>query len=140
MAGKNAKTIRSDIVTRLTGNTDAGSRVYSGRILPQKASALPAINVWIPDRAGENRDPDGSAYVTEYRVQIEVLVSLSTFADDIDDILYQIKNTLFTDSAFYSQYEDVGGYSESITFNAEGEKPTATATLIFDITSVEIWN
>lgn len=134
----NNKTIRDGIVTRLTGETAAGTEVYSARILPHKVDTLPAINVYTPSVLAQTVGKVTPAFNRTIDIAIDVVVADSTLWQDIvDDILLDIKTTLFTDETWASQFAIISGYTEEHNLDDQGEKPVAMGTLTITVEIVE---
>lgn len=97
--------IREAIVTRLTGLTTSGSRVYASRLRPLLDSELPAILV---STGGENLDgatylKSGLPVVRPLRIRLDLVVkATSGYENTVDTMLSEVEGALF-DTAAHNQ-------------------------------------
>lgn len=134
----NNKDIRSGVVSRLNGETNAGTNVFSARVNPLRSGSLPAISVFTTDVNAEGVKPSEPAFRRSLSIVLEVTVAdSSTWQDDVDDIIYNIKSILFSDSTWVQQFSDISGYTEQHELSGEGEQPVAVGTLTIDVSIFE---
>ena len=130
----NTKAIRNDVVARLTGNTGAGNRVFNSKVTPNMMKNLPAICVYTPSQQLTSIDPRELGGLRSIELQIEVLVASSTsWADTVDDIIYEVKNILSGSADFLDQFENIAGYTEQHTISDEGEQPVGIGILTINL-------
>jgi hypothetical protein len=135
----NNKTIRQSVVTRLTGTTLAGTKVFNTRVIPNLVANLPAIAVYTAAAQSEGRDHVNPGFVKVLDIEIAVTVAQSeNSADVLDDIIYAVKTELLEDPSWYGQFENVFGYVENYSYETEGETPIATGTLTITVELVEL--
>lgn len=134
----NTKTLRNAVVSRLTGNTAAGTNVFNSKVTPNLFTNLPAICVYTPNQAAASLDHRNPAFQRIVDIQIEVNVAhATTWSDTMDDIMFDIKTLLFEDSTFVELFEDINGYSETHSVEDVGEQPMALGQLTIEVTLVE---
>lgn len=134
----NTKTIRDGIVSRLTGQTTAGSNVNSSRALPYKVTNLPAISVFTSSMNAESISVVTPAFKRTVDIGIEVIAAANTdWQDVVDDILFTSKTILFTDATWTGQFQSIAGYTEEHDLDDSGEKPIAIGTLTISVEIVE---
>lgn len=138
----NVKTIRSEIVTKLTGNTPAGNNVRNAPAIPGLLDSLPLLSVYTSSVAAENIDHTSPTFTKDIEVEITGIVgTYGTYADDLDDMMEAVKQTLFTDPTWFSQYlgDNPSQYTEEYVIHTEGETHYATCTLTFTVRTFEEW-
>lgn len=134
----NTKDIRNDVVTRLTGNTQAGTRVFNSKVTPNMVKNLPAICVYTPQQSLDSVDPRELGGLRTIELQIEVLVASSTsWADTLDDIMFEVKNVLYGSATFVDQFENISGYTEQHTLTDDGEQPIGVGILTINLEAFE---
>lgn len=117
--------IRQNIISTLSGNTSAGSNVFSTRYYPIEQAKLPAISVFTMS--------EGTDYATinyprrqirTLDVAVELFVSAtSTIDDTLDDLAVQVEELLQNDvtRGGYAKNTDIVSFSAD--FDGSGEKP-----------------
>jgi hypothetical protein len=131
--------VRSTVVSKLVGKTAAGTKVYNTRIIPNRVANLPSISVYTGAAQSEGRDHVDPGFVKTMEIKIEVSVAAAnSYADTLDDIIYAVKDELFTDETWYQSFEFVQGYSEDYTYEMDGEMPIAMGTLTIVVQLVEL--
>lgn len=135
------KVYRDSVVTRITGNTAAGTNVFDSKVTPNLFRNLPAICVYTPSQTGESLDHRNPAFRRTIDIQIEVCVASSTsWSDEVDDIMSAIKTVLLEDSTWLDQFENVPSYIETHSLDDQGEQPLALGQLTFSTEIVEAYN
>ncbi len=100
---------------------------------------LPAISVYTPTVSAETVSVLTPAFKRTIDIVIEVVVADSTLWQDIvDDILFDVKTKLFTDSTWTGQFASIAAYTEEHDLDDQGEKPIAIGTLTISLVIVEI--
>jgi hypothetical protein len=137
----NTKTIRNNTVTALLGQTAAGNNVIAAKITPTMVANLPVVCVFTPSSQSEGLDHRNPAFRRAVSLQIEVAAAATSgWADVVDDIVYDIKTTLFTDATWLADMANIASYTEEQTLEADGEMPIAMSTLTINLELVECEN
>lgn len=92
--------IRTDLVSRLTGKTGAGSNVFDSRRVGLDETDIPAVTVYSPGHSDENKSLGQPTFFRSETVGITAVVTGSSdagLAAAVDTIEGQILNTLLTD-------------------------------------------
>lgn len=136
----NLKDIRDDVVTRITGKV-GGASVFSAKVSPNFEKDLPSVSVYTSNvsstNTGNGQQP--AAFQTTVDFEFEIAAAASTnWQDTVDDIVYDIKTTLFNDKVWIDQFEFIQGFQETYLVNDQGEQPIATATLRITCELVEL--
>lgn len=134
----NTKTIRQAVVSRLTGQTAAGSKVYNGRAIPNLLNDLPVITVYTPTVSAQQITPNRTGVPMTFNrtVNLEIqaaVVGSANAADELDDIMTVVKSTLFEDQTWRDLYTNIASYDESSEVNDDGSKVTAFGTLTIEL-------
>jgi len=139
----NLTTFRDDIVTRLSGNTDAGTAVYSSKITPSHVDDLPDVVVLSPTvfaQAADHVQDDNITFLADVTFQLVLEVAHSeTYATDLDTLANQVKDVLFTDPLWQAQFEAINGYTERIELRRDAETAVATLLLEIEVRIVDTW-
>jgi hypothetical protein len=102
--------IRTDLVTRLTGATAAGSRVYDSRQLDLPGDELPAVVITSMGGSEDRRPTRGLVHKRTERVQITGVVSGTadaTLAATVDTMEAAILDHLFGDDEWLGAFDSV---------------------------------
>ena len=132
--------IRHAAVTLLTGNTDAGARVYATRIPPWKKPELPAIAVYtsheeVDEEASKDTGPRILRRIVD--LEIEAAVAMGGNVDDaMDALAAQIEKVMagnpwlgFTDDTVY---DSILSATEMDTGEA-GQAPVGVVRLTYRV-------
>lgn len=123
------KAIREKIVDILTGETDAGNRVFPSRVVPIWKEEFPAILVYT---AGDTRSifSQPKTYAIDLQVRIEILHQGASGLDaDLDDLASQVEYLLDQDYSLGGLVEDVTHTGTEITIDKEGEQLIGSVVL-----------
>ena len=93
------QTIRDNVATLVTGLTETGSNVFSSRVYPVEAAALPCLLVYVgSEEADTDSDSMGNVRTIIADLNIEVRAAKSTGLDDqLDDILEDVQAAIAAD-------------------------------------------
>ena len=124
------KQIRAVVVAALSGNTDAGARVYPGRVYP--LDTLPAIAVYTATEESETKNWE----VLQRFVDITIVATDEAGQDEsIDDLLDDIAEAIETAMAVDRKLGGLAKTSYLISTEDEltgtAEKPKGTITLTY---------
>jgi len=98
--------IRTDIVTRLTGKTAAGARVYDSRRIGIDPTEVPAITVYSAGWNESDRSLGGLVFERTETIGISGVVAAATdpaLAAAADLLTHQILSALYTDLEWISE-------------------------------------
>lgn len=129
----NRALIKTWVVSRLTGQTAAGTRVYNSRVdNGGDETVLPAINVYISDEAVDYVQADspwlGAVKAT---LVIELVVAaVDTYAADLENLWEAVYNRL-PQQAPGNGFDRLVYESSSFDYSAEGQKPLAVAKMTY---------
>lgn len=126
--------VREAMVSVITGQTSAGSRVYSNRVLPTAEAQLPFVSVSVVQDAAV-RETIGPLGTTQRTLEIEAKVYAKA-TKDVDDVLDGIASSIeaavYADDSFggicrYCQIEET-----TIDFASEAETTIGELTMTFE--------
>ena len=126
------KDIRDGIISRLTGNTIAGTNVFNSRVYPIVTSEQPALNVYVVKEDMVFHTQRGFAATLIVAVDCSVQDN-TTWQDTLDTLIDEVQTTLLTDSTFITLtglLKDVG--LNQMIYNGEGEAILGLATITFE--------
>lgn len=130
--------IRNYVLNRLTGNTNAESRVYNSKITPNKGD-FPVIGVYTPKDSFQE-ELSASPYEQRRVCTLEIhcsVVQNATFQDELDALCLQLEQ--FIDYRLGGGLDEIESceYKDTeILLNREGEFPIATAIIIYEVTYI----
>lgn len=134
--------IRSNIVSTLTGNTSAGSNVFSTRYYPIEQGKLPAIAVFT---MSEGTDYATISYprrqIRTLDVAVELFVSATSNIDNtLDALAVQVEELLQNDvtRGGYAKNTDIVSFSAD--FDGSGEKPVGVGRFTVRVTYTNMEN
>jgi len=140
----NNKTIRLNTLNALKTNTAvttlvANSKIHNAKVTPHLYGNLPAIGIYLQSSAsaGMNHVTPGFTRTVDIVLEVAVAGNSATYMDTTDDIFFAIKSALFANTSWSGQFENVAGYSETITIDDTGESPIALGTLTINCEIVE---
>jgi hypothetical protein len=122
-------TIRNSTVSKLIGNTQAGSNIVNSRVTPTTLNTTPVVIVYTDSVQSVNQSNKPAFYST-IQLQIDVVVAASTnWADTADTIVGEIINTLMTDSDWVAQFTAIESYQVQYNYINDAQKPLCTAEI-----------
>jgi hypothetical protein len=131
------KDVRADIVTRLTGATVAGAKVYAARVQDLPDDLLPCLCVFTNDETYTEKartHPMGDAVLN---VEVQAVAAISkdaasgAWADTIDDFIDDARDTLLTDGEWIGMFKRASYGGVRTGFSDEGGKRRAFAAISF---------
>jgi hypothetical protein len=135
--------IREAVATAVTGLTTTGARVFQSRVYPVQTSELPCLLI---ATRGETSAPATvhSPRVIDRTVQLEV-TAIAKASADLDDVLDGICKEVETALAMpvtglASLARSIALASSDFELRGEAEKPTGSATLVFEINYFNLEN
>lgn len=130
------KIIRDAVVSRLTGLSATGARVYPTRTYPVDVDSLPALCVYTlseessVDSLGTNR---GLSRRLDLIVEAVARVN-ATLDDTLDAIALEIETAIAADPTLGGLAKDCTLASTRIAVRGEAEKETGAAVLTYSVT------
>ncbi|WP_251976718.1 hypothetical protein [Salinicola avicenniae] len=133
--------IRDEIVTAITGNTDARLNVWASRALPVwngsqgLRAVMPAILIYTRSEQAEifNEAPREYRRVLQIGVQLHVLGAENT-DDRLDALAAQVETQLLHDETLNGTCSDLRLFDSEFTFTDDGEHEMGAARLTFEAT------
>ncbi len=130
------QTLRSAVVTAVTGLTTTGSRVYTARVYPAQSAELPCLVV---NTISEDAVPQdiGLPGIVERRVSVEVLGmarDTSTMAATLDVIAEEVETALGAGVSIGGKTVELAYEGASIQFSGEVDQPVGTISMRFSTT------
>jgi len=132
MANHRAEDIVAAVVTKVTGLTTTGSRVFRGRVYPLQDTEEPALCVFL--KSDNPDEPSNSFSILDSDLSISIQAYVKTSASQVDTVLNQIRKEV----TIALQADNKQGLAYVIeTFEGpadyavrgEGDKPTAVLTM-----------
>lgn len=138
-AALNIKEVRNEAVTRIiAANTAVGSNVFNSKATPIQRKNLPVISVYTPSQTAEADYHVNLIFNRTIDLQIEVIVASSTtWSDDVDDIMHDIKTALFEDPTWLILYVNIIGYTEEHQTDDDGDQLMGLGTLTITLQRIE---
>jgi|TARA_Y100000114_G_scaffold155740_1_gene180709 hypothetical protein len=135
MANHLRRQIREQVGTTLTGLTTTGSNVYQSRVYPLEDSNLPALLIYTKEESSEPLSIHSNrVLVRNLSLVVEAYVkAVSDFDDTIDTIAKEVEQAIASDITLSGKAKDTFLAETNIEFNAEGEKPVAYCSFIFNV-------
>ena len=125
------KEIRAKIVEMLSGETDAGTRVYPSRIFPVWQKDLPAILVYTPADTREI-DAQPRKYAVDLQIRVEILQKAKDSIDDeLDALASQVEYVLAQDFSLGDNVEELVQEGTEITVDKDGDELLGSVVLSF---------
>lgn len=132
------KAIRKEVVGRLYNKTAAGKNVRPNRSKPNWFEDTPAINVWFDrDELGKELSTAPRLHERKITMYIECVVDgddESEYSDILDDLCEEIEAILSRDDSLDSLAQDIIYRDTEFEYDAEGERLSSAARMIFDVT------
>jgi hypothetical protein len=136
MANHLRRQIREAVATAVTGLATTGSRVFQSRVYPVQTAELPCLLI---ATRGEASAPATihSPREVERTLQLEV-VAVAKATADLDDVLDQICKEVeialaMPVAGLTALAKSIALVSSDFELRGEAEKPTGSATLVFEI-------
>lgn len=128
------KNIRNAIVAVITGETDAGSRVYANRIRPVWDNEFPVVIVRTVSEDTEIYATAPIEYERTLHVEIELQVTADDSVDDVMDIIgAQLEDRMCQDHTLGELCHDVILTGSAMTLDKDGDNLYAALVLRYDV-------
>ncbi len=129
----NRANIRSALKTMLTGQTDAGSNVYTNRESRLWQSELPAIIISTPEEPVTPESLSSRRYIRDLVISLEVKIEASESVDDtLDALVADIEDLIDADPSIDGTVLSCVQKSTEVRVDSEGEKDIGVATITFE--------
>lgn len=128
------KTIRDKIQTLLSGQTSAGTKVYTNREFKHWFADLPSINIQTTDENVSIYNTAPRLYSRDLQVEITINAQATEEIDDIlDPIAEQVELVMLGDDTLEGVAEETEFNGTRMRFDEEGERIIGKMTLIFTV-------
>ncbi len=132
------KLIRDQVVSILSGQTDAGTNVYANRQTSLWETELPAILVYTKQETAESRDNSGSQYIRTLHLLVEIKAEATSLVDDaLDEIALDVEGLFAANRSLNGTALSSELKSTDITLDSGSEKQTGVAILTYEIKSIQ---
>lgn len=131
------KLIRAAAVAKLTGQTDAGSRVFANRVKPFICNGwmtnLPAIVIYTMDESADIFNQAPREYERTVQLMIEIQAAADESLDDVlDDIADDVERILLRDDTLSETVNDLKLVRTRMALREEGETLIGACIIQFD--------
>ena len=126
------ESIRSAIVTALSGNTNAGTNVFSFRIISHQDTILPSINVNILTESSELHN-QARDLQRSLDVVIEARVKSTSYESDAEDLAEGIEIAIATDPTFGGLAKRTELVATTFEESAAGNIPMVLVSLNYNV-------
>jgi len=126
--------IREQVATTLTGLDTIGNNVFQSRIYNIEESKLPCICIYTVSETSEpiSMSPPRSIEKVLDLV-IEIYVKGLNSASDLEAVLKEVKEKMFTDRLINNLAKDSYLTTQELTYNGEGDKNIAVGVLTYQV-------
>ncbi len=126
--------IREQVATTLTGLDTTGNNVFQSRIYNIEESKLPCICIYTVSETSEpiSMSPPRSIEKVLDLV-IEVYIKGQNSATDLDAVVKEVKETMYTDRLINNLAKDSYLTTQELTYNGEGDKNIAVGVLTYQV-------
>tara|TARA_E500000178_G_C16931587_1_gene711971 strand:+ start:214 stop:645 length:432 start_codon:yes stop_codon:yes gene_type:complete len=126
--------IRERVATTLTGLDTTGNNVFQSRIYNIEESKLPCICIYTVSETSEpiSMSPPRSIEKVLDLV-IEVYIKGQNSATDLDAVVKEVKEKMFTDRLINNLAKDSYLTTQELTYNGEGDKNIAVGVLTYQV-------
>ena len=126
--------IREQVATTLTGLDTIGNNVFQSRIYNIEESKLPCICIYTVSETSEPismSPPRSTEKVLD--LVIEIYVKGLNSASDLEAVLKEVKEKMFTDRLINNLAKDSYLTTQELTYNGEGDKNIAVGVLTYQV-------
>jgi hypothetical protein len=128
------QSIRTKIVTLLTGKTNAGSSVYASQVRPVGEDKLPRIHVYGQKESVEIAQESPREYGRVLTVAIEIQAKADEYLDNIlDTLAEQVEQILCQDYTLGDLCDDVILKSSELNISAEGDTLIGACIMTYEV-------
>lgn len=129
----NRAAIRAAVKALLSGQTDAGTNVYTNRETKLWQSELPAILIYTPTEPIVPEALQGTRYYRTLELQVKIkLEATSSIDDDLDDLAADVEDLMSADRSFGGTVISSIQTNTEISIDSAGENDVGMATLTFE--------
>ena len=130
------QSLRSAVVTAVTGLTTTGSRVYTAKVYPVQATEMPCLQV---NTTAEDANPQDITLpgIVERRVTVEVVGmarDTSTLANTLDTIAEEVEAALGAGVSVSGKTIEMAYEGADVIFSGELDQPVGTVSMRFAAT------
>tara|TARA_S200002703_G_scaffold56813_2_gene49563 strand:- start:557 stop:988 length:432 start_codon:yes stop_codon:yes gene_type:complete len=126
--------IREQVATTLTGLDTTGNNVFPSRIYDIEESKLPCLCVYTTEESSEPISMSPPRSIEKIlNLVIEVYVKGQNSASDLETILKEVKEKMFTDRLINNLAKDSYLSTQELTYNGEGNKNIAVGVLTYEV-------
>jgi len=126
--------IREQVATTLTGLDTTGNNVFPSRIYDIEESKLPCLCVYTTEESSEPISMSPPRSIEKIlNLVIEVYVKGQNSASDLETILKEVKEKMFTDRLINNLAKDSYLTTQELTYNGEGDKNIAVGVLTYQV-------
>lgn len=127
--------IRALFLSKITGNTAAGSNVYKARSYPIESKKTPAIIIYSTDEEAEQATigAPGST-IRSLTVSVEIYAKgLTDLDDEIDEIAAEVETILGAECAFLSTISAIEYSGFTTEYNGSGDNAFLVGTMEYTV-------
>ena len=126
--------IREQVATTLTGLDTIGNNVFQSRIYDIEESKLPCLCVYTTEESSEPISMSPPRSIEKIlNLVIEVYVKGQNSSSDLETILKEVKEKMFTDRLINNLAKDSYLTTQELTYNGEGDKNIAVGVLTYQV-------
>ena len=129
------QSIRSNLVSTLTGLATTGANVYETRVYPLAEDKLPGLAIYTTSEASDyaTMSPPRTVLRT-ITASVEIYVkAVSGYDDLVDNISAQIESALYTDRTRGGNARDTRVVSFESQFSGDPDQPVGSAVLQVEV-------
>lgn len=131
------KEIRKAVVKALKGRTRAGDRVRANRSEVNWQQTLPHVNIYF--RGEDVQETDQAPRLLKRVINMEVEIidegrDGDELSDKLDDLSEQVEAALSVDDSLQCTADDIVLQNIELEADSDGDKPTGSARLMFNVT------
>lgn len=122
--------IRNTAVSILQEANVASGRVFNSKVTPTFLKNTPSVLIYTDKVQAEQFSATKPVFVATVAFQIDIVVSMTeTWADEADDLVAEVINTLMANEAWVALFTAIDGYQVSYSFIGDMQSPLATASI-----------
>jgi hypothetical protein len=127
--------IREAFTTAVTGLTTTGARVYSNRVYPSGADAIPGLTVRTESDALTDQQTIGDREQRELTLIVEARCKPASGGGDVDDVLdticEEVETALMEDRSLGNRVRWMELQRTQFAFAGDLERPTGVASMVW---------
>lgn len=122
--------IRNSAVSILKDAGIASGRIFNSKISPVQIQNTPDIRVFTDSVQATNLATAKPAFISTVNLQIDIVVTLtSTWADDADQLVVSVIDTLMSNAEWVAKFTEIENYQVAYSFFGDGVSPLAIASI-----------